>query len=175
MVDSVQEKERLEKKMAKAEKEKKEKEAANRSRNLMASFFAKPKGAAAAASGSGSAATAGSHSTSTAPAKEPAATVSEFERTFKPFLLKKDATLAPVNWFAEVRAGRTYKGKEKEQDVIVIDDEDERGARTVQAEAHADEDVQMLDPAEWKAQADADLGQKTAQGTFDCTAVERAV
>ncbi|KAF9009375.1 chromatin assembly factor 1 subunit A-domain-containing protein [Cyathus striatus] len=79
------EKERLGKKAAKAEKEKKEKDAQDKSRTLMANFFSKAK--------------------TRGPPKEeePVCAVSksqtDFEKVFKPFVLKKDATLAPVNRF----------------------------------------------------------------------------
>lgn len=32
---------------------------------------------------------------------EKATSVSEFDKVFKPFVIKKDATLAPVNWFKQ--------------------------------------------------------------------------
>ncbi|GJE86884.1 CAF1A domain-containing protein [Phanerochaete sordida] len=151
---AAKEKERLEKKLAKAEKEKKAQEAQSRSRNLMASFFSKQKAPAA----SSSAALTPSGSTSSV-AQEKPATVSEFEKTFKPFLVKKDATLAPTNWFAEVRAGRTYKGKEKEDAVIVIDDDENEPKKAERSNLHEDEDVQMVDASEWKGD-DPHLGQK---------------
>src|ERR1700730_3674920 len=66
---SKQEQAKLEKKAAKAEKEKRTKEAHDKSRSLMANFFAKPK-------------------TSAAPALQPAHGPSDFEKTFRPFLLK---------------------------------------------------------------------------------------
>ena len=46
-------------------------------------------------------------------------TQTQFEKTFKNFVLKKDAELAPVNWFME-----TQKKREK---IIVIDDERDKG------------------------------------------------
>lgn len=155
----LQEKERLEKKLAKAEKEKKAQEAQSRSRNLMANFFGKQKAPAA----SSSATLTPSGSTSSV-AQEKPATVSEFEKTFKPFLVKKDATLAPTNWFAEVRAGRTYKGKEKEDAVIVIDDDEDEPKKAERSNLHEDEDVQMVDASEWNGD-DPHLGQKTPHGT----------
>lgn len=170
-----QEKEKLEKKLAKAEKEKKDKEAQSRSRSLMVSFFGKPKPSTATAAGGSS--SSGAPSASSSPvivqglAKEAVAVqVPDFERTFKPFLLKKDASIAPTNWFLEVRKGRaktTYKGKEKESDVIVIDDDDEgesEGERREVVVVVEDEDVQMVDASDWKGQQRLDLGQMTAEG-----------
>lgn len=118
----LQEKEKLEKKAAKVEKEKKAKEAQNKSRSLMMNFFAKAK-------------TAGLNRES--PSKESVTSAgagpstegqSEFQKTFKPFVVKKDARIAPVNWFLERRnntSNRAYKGKGTgtEDDVIVIDND----------------------------------------------------
>ncbi|KDQ33573.1 hypothetical protein PLEOSDRAFT_1073788 [Pleurotus ostreatus PC15] len=74
----------MEKKLAKEEREKKEKEAQHRSRSIMANFFSKPRNAAA----------------STSKRIEPTpAPQTDFERTFKPFVVKKDATMARINWF----------------------------------------------------------------------------
>lgn len=125
----------------------------------MASFFGKPKVPAASTSGSSTAAGLASIA-----AKEQPEVVSEFEKVFKPFLLKKDTTLAPTNWFVEVRAWKTYKGKEKENAVIVIDDDEDVSERLAKkAKLQEDEDVQMVDASEWKGH-DMDLGQKTAKG-----------
>jgi chromatin assembly factor 1 subunit A len=82
-----QEKERLEKKAAKVEKEKKAKDAENKSRNLMATFFSKPKAPIASSSKVGESSTGSSRPQT------------DFERTFKPFLLKKGSSLAPLNLF----------------------------------------------------------------------------
>ena len=78
-----QEKERLEKKLARAEREQKEKEAQNKSQSIMTRFFAKPK-----TSSSAKDAIAG-----------PSKLHTDFERTFKPFVLGKNKVLAPTNWF----------------------------------------------------------------------------
>ena len=103
----LKEKERLEKKAAKAEKERKDKESQEKARSIMANFFGKAKA---------------SSSTVTSPSKGPAASSSnllpDFDRVFKPFVLKKDAELAPVNWFRDAR-----KRKRKDAEVIVIDED----------------------------------------------------
>ncbi|KAJ6630666.1 chromatin assembly factor 1 subunit A-domain-containing protein [Mycena sp. CBHHK59/15] len=107
----AKEKEKLEKKVAKAEKEQKEKEAQNKSRSLMKSFFKAgpaPRASPSKASESKEA-TSSSH-------------ISQFEKTFKPFVLKKDTTLAPVNWFRENQKTRRRSPLTYEGDVIVIDD-----------------------------------------------------
>ncbi|KAI0080560.1 hypothetical protein K474DRAFT_1657705 [Panus rudis PR-1116 ss-1] len=135
---AAKEKEKLEKKLARAEKEKREKEAQEKSRSLFANFFGKAKAQATAKA---------------SPAKLPNAVAgpssiqSDYEKTFKPFVLKKDAELAPQNWFRwnqRKKRQRTADGKP----VIVIDDDEQ-----------VDEnDVQMLD-----AQSSAHLGQLSAE------------
>lgn len=123
----------------------------------MANFFGKPK--APSASSSGSSITLGGPTLG--PAKETPSGISQFEKTFKPFLLKKGASMAPTNWFTEVRTGRTYKGKEKEDNVIIIDDDEESTPKQKPQPLHDDNDIQMVDATEWK---DIDLGQMTAEG-----------
>ncbi|KAK7693255.1 hypothetical protein QCA50_002822 [Cerrena zonata] len=109
-------KELAEKKLARAEKEKKEKEAQEKSRSLFANFFgkAKPQGSPKAAP-----------SQSSAPVAGPSRTVSEYQRTFKPFILKKDADLAPINYF---RSGRRMTSVSQThingKEIIVIDDDE---------------------------------------------------
>ncbi|KAA1471273.1 hypothetical protein DENSPDRAFT_799075 [Dentipellis sp. KUC8613] len=105
----AKEKERLEKKTAKAEREKKEKKAQDKSRSIMASFFGKPKA-----------------STSASPAKAPTAssskkTTSDFDKTFKPFAPKKGSEVAPVNWFKESKKRKNVVV----DDVIIIDDDED--------------------------------------------------
>ncbi|KAH9171528.1 hypothetical protein EDB89DRAFT_2243493 [Lactarius sanguifluus] len=106
---AAKEKERLEKKAAKAEKDRKDKESQEKARSIMANFFGKSKA---------------SSSTVASPSKGPAASssnmLSEFDRAFKPFVLKKDADLAPVNWFRDARKRR----RQANADVIVIDEDD---------------------------------------------------
>jgi chromatin assembly factor 1 subunit A len=122
MVDCVayllKEKERLEKKAVKAEKEKKNKESQEKARSMMASFFGKPK----------------TPSTTTSPSKGPtpssSKTLSDFDRVFRPFVLKRDAELAPVNWFRDAR-----RKQRADADVIVIDEDD--------AEVH---DIEISEP-----------------------------
>jgi chromatin assembly factor 1 subunit A len=115
----LKEKERTGKKAAKAEKEKKDKESQEKARSMMASFFAKPKPS----------------STTTSPSKNLKSsalnTLPEFERAFKPFTLKKDAELAPMNWFTDAKRKRQYADAE----VIVIDEDDT-----------GDHDVEMSEP-----------------------------
>ncbi|KAI9434015.1 chromatin assembly factor 1 subunit A-domain-containing protein [Lactarius indigo] len=98
-----------EKKAAKAEKDRKYKESQEKARSIMANFFGKPRP---------------SSSTVASPSKGPAAsssnTLSEFDRVFKPFVLKKDADLAPVNWFREARKRK----RQADTDVIIIDEDD---------------------------------------------------
>ena len=102
-----QEKERLEKKLARAEREQKEKEAQNKSQSIMAKFFAKPK-----ASSPANIAVAG-----------PSKLQTDFERTFKPFVLGKDKVLAPVNWFLATKRRKTSSHSNRTE-VIVIDSDD---------------------------------------------------
>ena len=123
--NNPQERERLERKAAKADRERKEKDAQNKSRSLMASFFAKPKASA-------------STSIHGSPSKEPVAgsstsSTSDFDKAFRPFVLKKDAELAPINWFQESR-----RQKREDADVIVIDDDGEDTRDTVMHDAEAD-------------------------------------
>lgn len=54
------------------------------------------------------------------PAPGPSVAQSGFERTFKPFVLKRDAELASTNWFQTSRC-RKWRG---EGNVIIIDDHD---------------------------------------------------
>jgi hypothetical protein len=112
----LQEKEKQERKVAKAEKERKAQDAQNKSRSIMANFFAKSKSARASPSSESN--------VPTGPIQ------SEFEKTFKTFALKKDANLAPINWFSGKKRKKLAGFKERE---VIIIDEDE------------DEDVQMKD------------------------------
>lgn len=115
---SSKEKERLEKRAAKAEKERKDKEAQEKARSMMASFFGKPK------------ASSTTTSPSKCPAPSPSNTLSDFDKVFRPFVLKRDAELAPINWFRDARQKRRA-----DADVIVIDEDD--------IEIH---DVEMSEP-----------------------------
>ncbi|KAL5490433.1 hypothetical protein ACEPAI_5266 [Sanghuangporus weigelae] len=101
----AKEKERAEKKAAKEEKERKLQEAQNKSRSIMSSFFSKPKTTSSKILSPASA--------SSSQKKEASSSQSEFEKAFKPFILKKNATLAPINYFHEAKV----------KEVIVIDQE----------------------------------------------------
>ncbi len=98
----------MERKAAKAEKERKDKEAQNKSRSLMANFFAKGHRSTQSESNSG---------TSSAQ--------TDYERTFKPFVTKKDTLIAPTNIFRE-RLNVSASGTA--DDVIIVDDLDEISA-----------------------------------------------
>lgn len=71
----------------------------------MTSFFSKPKVTTSKLPGPASAGSSLKRETSSQ---------SDFEKAFKPFILKKNATLAPINSFRE---------KAKAREVIVIDQE----------------------------------------------------
>jgi chromatin assembly factor 1 subunit A len=120
---SLKEKERTEKKAAKAEKERKDKEAQEKARSIMASFFGKPKPSSAATS------------SSKGPGPSASDTLSEFDRVFKPFTPKKDAELAPTNWIREAKRRKRFS----DADVIVIDDDDD-------GTANGDHDIEMSGP-----------------------------
>ncbi len=84
-------------------------------------------------------------------------THSEFEKTFRPFMVKKDAELAPINKFRERKKGKKVKENglvSTDMDIIVIDDD---GDEQVEDE---DEDIQMMDVAP----SNHDFGQLTAEG-----------
>ena len=70
----------------------------------MSNFFAKPK-----AGHSNSLLRPGLSKPQKLEENEPSSSTSEFERTFKPFIVRKDATMAPINYF------------KREREVIVID------------------------------------------------------
>lgn len=49
---------------------------------------------------------------------------SDFEKTFKPFVLQKDKTLAPTNWFlAEKKRNRTSAKQPNNTEIIILDEE----------------------------------------------------
>lgn len=95
------------------EKEKKAKDAQNKSRTLMAKFFSKPQGLAASSPNGGEMNTRSS-------------ALSDYERIFKPFSLKKGCILAPANYFKTLRK---RKGKEvavlNSSGIICLDSDDE--------------------------------------------------
>ncbi|KAL1680833.1 chromatin assembly factor 1 subunit A-domain-containing protein [Schizophyllum commune] len=123
------EREKQEKAAAKAERERKQAEAHDKSRSLMANFFSKKPAAAKPPPNS---------------QPEAGSSQSDFERTFKPFLVKKDTTLAPVNWFLEPKGARGT-----EDDVIVID-EDERGHEPMEVDIPplSREELERMTPRE---------------------------
>lgn len=131
-----QEKERQEKKNAKAEKEKKEQEARNKSRSLFANFF-KPKVATPTKKSASSLKDSASSVASSS--------MSDFERTFKPFAIKKGVELAPSLWDRRNRKKAVPGAKE----VIVIDGDD-----------LTCRDVEMGD-----ADPDINVGQMTREGS----------
>lgn len=111
-------KDKEEKRAAKAEKEKKQKEAQDKSRSIMANFFGKAK-----------------PSVRDSPTKDSNISAdplvgSEFQRTFKPFVLKKDAQIAPYNWFLERkrRSRNRTTGVTHEEAIVVDDDTTVQGA-----------------------------------------------
>ncbi|KAI0312729.1 hypothetical protein OF83DRAFT_1176353 [Amylostereum chailletii] len=104
------------------EKKKKEKEAQDKARSMMANFFSKPKA---------------SSSVNSSPAKNSSAPsspriISDFDRTFKPFVVKKDVEMASNNPLRTPNKRRRIV----EGDVIVIDDNVE----------DADSDIEMVEP-----------------------------
>ncbi|OCH95613.1 hypothetical protein OBBRIDRAFT_883869 [Obba rivulosa] len=137
----AKEKERQEKKAAKAERERKEKEAQNKSRSIMANFFGKAKAAPQNRTSSLS-------NDANSNVAGPSTFQSDFERTFKPFALKKGAELAPTNWF---KCPCKRSASVAEENVIVIDDD-------IIMEDESTKDVRMAD-----VQQLTDLGQLTAQ------------
>ncbi|KAG0705051.1 hypothetical protein DFH29DRAFT_908572 [Suillus ampliporus] len=106
-------KEKEEKKAARAEKEKKLKETQDKSRSLMANFFGKAKAPPRESPSKGG-----------KPVCGPSTGESDFQKTFKPFVLKKDAEMAPINWF--LKSSKRTWGKQtsgfSHADAIVIDD-----------------------------------------------------
>ncbi|KAG2077980.1 hypothetical protein BDR04DRAFT_1064958 [Suillus decipiens] len=103
-------KEKEEKKAAKAEKEKKQKATQDKSRSLMANFFGKAK--------------APPRESPSKPVCGTSNSESDFQKMFKPFVLKKDAEMAPVNWF--LKPSKPIWKKEtsgfSHADAIVVDD-----------------------------------------------------
>jgi chromatin assembly factor 1 subunit A len=64
---------------------------------------------------------------------------SEFSRTFKPFLVKKDVQLASVNWFRDKKSKSkgNFVPRTPRKEVITIDDDDDDGD---------DGDIVMVEP-----------------------------
>lgn len=104
-----------ERKAARADREKKQKDAQEKSRSLMANFFgkAKPHNQALPAKDSNQAA-------------GPSSIENDFQKTFKPFVLKKDAELALHNWFLETKKRKPTILQESgatHDDAIIIDED----------------------------------------------------
>lgn len=102
----------------------------------MANFFAKPKAPTRAPSKEAEGSIAGP-------------STSEFQQTFKPFVLKKDAIMAPTNWFVHTKT-RKRKGRNAsviDNNVIVIED-------------GGDTDVEMQDVKP----VDVDVSQMNTKG-----------
>ena len=102
------------------EKKKKQKESQDKARTMMANFFSKPKPSPSL--------TSLSKESSLSPSKK----VSDFERTFRSFVIKKGVEMAPINPLRKRR-------KLDESDVIVISDEDD-------VKYESDSDIEMVEP-----------------------------
>ncbi|KAJ7273545.1 chromatin assembly factor 1 subunit A-domain-containing protein [Mycena haematopus] len=106
----AKEKEKQEKKAAKAEREQKEKNAQNKAQSFLQGFL-----------GSGKASRPSPATAQGSDGSTSSSNISQFHKTFKPFVVKKDTILAPVNWFTfqnTKRPALTYEG-----DVIVVDED----------------------------------------------------
>ena len=115
-------------------KEQKEKESQNKSQSIMTRFFAKPK-----ASSPAKVAVAG-----------PSKLQTDFERTFKSFVLGKNKVLAPTNWFLAAKR-RKASSHSNGTEVILIDGDD-------QAEDDKLQDVLSSE----------ELNNMNPQGIFSC-------
>ncbi|EIW84959.1 hypothetical protein CONPUDRAFT_149822 [Coniophora puteana RWD-64-598 SS2] len=105
-------KEREEQRALKVEKEKKLQAAQEKSRSLMANFFGKTR------------VSAKQDSPKTSRVSAPSAEA-EYYKTFKPFILKKGAELAPVNYFMEQKKRRnTRSGSGQSHAEAIMVDED---------------------------------------------------
>ncbi|KAG1891349.1 hypothetical protein F4604DRAFT_409243 [Suillus subluteus] len=117
-------KEKEEKKAAKAEKEKKQKATQDKSRSLMANFFGKAK--------------APPRESPSKPVCGASNSESDFQKTFKPFVLKKDAEMAPANWFLKP-SKLTWKKQTSgfsPADAIVVDDTQTSGTNDIDVFVH---------------------------------------
>lgn len=123
-----QEKERIEKKLARAEREQKEKEAQNKSQSIMTRFFAKPK-----ASSPAKVAVAG-----------PSKLQTDFERTFKPFVLGKNKVLAPTNWFLAAKRRKTSSHSNRTE--VILIDSDDKVEDDMMEEAPSSEELNNMSP-----------------------------
>ena len=108
----------------------------------MANFFGKAKPAAMGSPSKGRASAKDGENGSPGPTT----IQSDFQRTFRPFALKKDAEIAPENWFRDNRRLAKKRGANStEGNVIIIDDEDDDEPE------EAEPDVEMIDPQELNA------------------------
>jgi chromatin assembly factor 1 subunit A len=106
----------------------------------MANFFGKPKAGPSTAPIASSALTLPRRDTyEDMPRK---VVEDEFSKTFRPFVVKKDAELAPVNWFLE---RRTAKGKGKGKEVIVLDGDDTGDVVLAQGDEGSMKEEEMTD------------------------------
>lgn len=77
---------------------------------------------------------------------------SDFEKTFRPFVLQKDKTLAPINWFlAEGKRKRTSEKQPNNAEVIILDIDEEI-------------DVEMQDPQPTEQELAAMSSQGSSYG-----------
>lgn len=105
-------KDKEDKRAAKAEKEKKQKETQDKSRSIMVNFLGKAKPSVQDSPTKGTNASA-----------DPLVD-SEFQKTFKPFVLKKDAQIAQYNWFLEgKKISRNRTTGVSHEEAIVVDDD----------------------------------------------------
>lgn len=127
----------------------------------MANFFGKPKAPVASGSGSrsGSVNKDGTDEHETKSAHN-ANTPSEFERVFKPFILKKDAELASSNWFSDISHSVAHHPA---REVIVLDDDP---VPLAASNVEADEDIIMLDASD--PPKSTNCTQLTTEGTALC-------
>lgn len=80
---------------------------------------------------------------------------SDYVKAFKPFTIKRDVEIAPINSFYQRQKGKKFRETQNLASgavVIVIDDDEERGHH---------EDIHMQD-----IQSTNDLGQLTAEGRY---------
>ncbi|KAK2460579.1 hypothetical protein APHAL10511_007049 [Amanita phalloides] len=120
----AKDKEKLEKKVAKAEKEKKERDAQDKSRSIMANFFSKRAPATKSTIFHSMNAKAG-----------PSDAQSDFSKAFKPFVIKKGVQLASINHFLKSKSNGKSVARNINREVITIDVIDDSA-----------EDVVMADP-----------------------------
>lgn len=125
----------------------------------MASFFGKAKGSFASGSNSKQPAIAEKAETSTKAEGEDHKP-SDFERTFRPFTLKKGAELAPVNWFRDAKAGKIKQKQNQGQKTVIVIDEDDLPPPC--SSPQQQEDIVMAD--ETSLSSGLDLGQMMAEG-----------